>query len=31
MANFASYGFKSVLTKPYTEDQLRTVLEDVSA
>jgi len=31
MANFASYGFKSVLTKPYTEDQLSTVLKNVSA
>ncbi|MEI6809423.1 MAG: PAS domain S-box protein [bacterium] len=29
MANFASYGFKSVLTKPYTGDQLIKVLENV--
>jgi CheY-like chemotaxis protein len=31
MSNFAAYGFKGVIAKPYTEDQLREVLDKILA
>lgn len=29
MSNYAHYGFKAVVTKPYTVDKLRDVIEKV--